>query len=440
MWTRWAAWPSTSWTVAARAVRPGWHGPGSVAEHVATRRPSLPPACARRRPGAGAGGLMLPAPRPSATPRCKRPTREPTPSWSARRTTSTSTRRASSGTSKRAPRHTAAGAALQHPAVHLYAAGREAVQALAAEPRILGIKDSWGDLPYFQSLLRSSSPGRIPRAARPRTRGDGQPAARRRRADPGPGQRGAAALVNLVKAAREQTSPVSAAARGDLGPDRDVHHRTAWSACTRRARCSGWPTTGRRAVGGRWRREIYLSHRGDPAPARPATTGGERSESYSALDGAGRQASDGFSDFTDQVDQHRPRRPARNRHRRRQDFARPASPSSDRRDQARAPTGARQFAIAHWGARRSRRRARRLANPRVPASKTNLTESHIPIRQHECGADQRDRGQVLEHHAAGAGWTKSGMMDQRYRQHLGEEQQHAEERWRPASGDRRNRV
>ena len=30
---------------------------------------------------------------------------------------------------------------------------REAVQALAAEPRILGIKDSWGDLPYFQSLL-----------------------------------------------------------------------------------------------------------------------------------------------------------------------------------------------------------------------------------------------------------------------------------------------
>jgi 4-hydroxy-tetrahydrodipicolinate synthase len=30
---------------------------------------------------------------------------------------------------------------------------REAVQALAAEPRILGVKDSWGDLPYFQSLL-----------------------------------------------------------------------------------------------------------------------------------------------------------------------------------------------------------------------------------------------------------------------------------------------
>jgi 4-hydroxy-tetrahydrodipicolinate synthase len=30
---------------------------------------------------------------------------------------------------------------------------REAVAALAAEPRILGIKDSWGDLPYFQSLL-----------------------------------------------------------------------------------------------------------------------------------------------------------------------------------------------------------------------------------------------------------------------------------------------
>ncbi len=30
---------------------------------------------------------------------------------------------------------------------------REAVQALASEPRILGVKDSWGDLPYFQSLL-----------------------------------------------------------------------------------------------------------------------------------------------------------------------------------------------------------------------------------------------------------------------------------------------
>jgi 4-hydroxy-tetrahydrodipicolinate synthase len=30
---------------------------------------------------------------------------------------------------------------------------REAVAALAAEPRILGVKDSWGDLPYFQSLL-----------------------------------------------------------------------------------------------------------------------------------------------------------------------------------------------------------------------------------------------------------------------------------------------
>lgn len=30
---------------------------------------------------------------------------------------------------------------------------REAVQALAAEPRILGVKDSWGELPYFQSLL-----------------------------------------------------------------------------------------------------------------------------------------------------------------------------------------------------------------------------------------------------------------------------------------------
>jgi 4-hydroxy-tetrahydrodipicolinate synthase len=30
---------------------------------------------------------------------------------------------------------------------------RETVQALAAEARILGVKDSWGDLPYFQSLL-----------------------------------------------------------------------------------------------------------------------------------------------------------------------------------------------------------------------------------------------------------------------------------------------
>jgi 4-hydroxy-tetrahydrodipicolinate synthase len=30
---------------------------------------------------------------------------------------------------------------------------REAVAALATEPRILGVKDSWGDLPYFQSLL-----------------------------------------------------------------------------------------------------------------------------------------------------------------------------------------------------------------------------------------------------------------------------------------------
>ncbi|MDQ6670480.1 MAG: dihydrodipicolinate synthase family protein [Chloroflexota bacterium] len=30
---------------------------------------------------------------------------------------------------------------------------REAVHALAAESRILGVKDSWGDLPYFQSLL-----------------------------------------------------------------------------------------------------------------------------------------------------------------------------------------------------------------------------------------------------------------------------------------------
>jgi 4-hydroxy-tetrahydrodipicolinate synthase len=29
----------------------------------------------------------------------------------------------------------------------------EAVAALAAEPRVLGVKDSWGDLPYFQSLL-----------------------------------------------------------------------------------------------------------------------------------------------------------------------------------------------------------------------------------------------------------------------------------------------
>jgi 4-hydroxy-tetrahydrodipicolinate synthase len=29
----------------------------------------------------------------------------------------------------------------------------ETVAALAAEPRILGVKDSWGDLPYFQSLL-----------------------------------------------------------------------------------------------------------------------------------------------------------------------------------------------------------------------------------------------------------------------------------------------
>jgi dihydrodipicolinate synthase/N-acetylneuraminate lyase len=29
----------------------------------------------------------------------------------------------------------------------------EAVQALSTEPRILGVKDSWGDLPYFQSLL-----------------------------------------------------------------------------------------------------------------------------------------------------------------------------------------------------------------------------------------------------------------------------------------------
>jgi 4-hydroxy-tetrahydrodipicolinate synthase len=30
---------------------------------------------------------------------------------------------------------------------------REAVEALASEPRVLGIKDSWGELPYFQSLL-----------------------------------------------------------------------------------------------------------------------------------------------------------------------------------------------------------------------------------------------------------------------------------------------
>jgi dihydrodipicolinate synthase/N-acetylneuraminate lyase len=30
---------------------------------------------------------------------------------------------------------------------------REAVAALADNPRILGIKDSWGDMPYFQSLL-----------------------------------------------------------------------------------------------------------------------------------------------------------------------------------------------------------------------------------------------------------------------------------------------
>jgi 4-hydroxy-tetrahydrodipicolinate synthase len=30
---------------------------------------------------------------------------------------------------------------------------RETVKALAAEPRILGVKDSWGDMPYFQSLL-----------------------------------------------------------------------------------------------------------------------------------------------------------------------------------------------------------------------------------------------------------------------------------------------
>lgn len=28
-----------------------------------------------------------------------------------------------------------------------------AIAALAAEPRVLGVKDSWGDLPYFQSLL-----------------------------------------------------------------------------------------------------------------------------------------------------------------------------------------------------------------------------------------------------------------------------------------------
>jgi 4-hydroxy-tetrahydrodipicolinate synthase len=30
---------------------------------------------------------------------------------------------------------------------------REAVLALAADPRVMGVKDSWGDLPYFQSLL-----------------------------------------------------------------------------------------------------------------------------------------------------------------------------------------------------------------------------------------------------------------------------------------------
>jgi len=30
---------------------------------------------------------------------------------------------------------------------------REAVEVLSTEPRILGVKDSWGDLPYFQSLL-----------------------------------------------------------------------------------------------------------------------------------------------------------------------------------------------------------------------------------------------------------------------------------------------
>jgi 4-hydroxy-tetrahydrodipicolinate synthase len=29
----------------------------------------------------------------------------------------------------------------------------ETVAALAAEPRVLGVKDSWGDLTYFQSLL-----------------------------------------------------------------------------------------------------------------------------------------------------------------------------------------------------------------------------------------------------------------------------------------------
>lgn len=29
----------------------------------------------------------------------------------------------------------------------------DAVETLASEPRVLGIKDSWGDLPYFQSLL-----------------------------------------------------------------------------------------------------------------------------------------------------------------------------------------------------------------------------------------------------------------------------------------------
>ena len=30
---------------------------------------------------------------------------------------------------------------------------REAVEVLSTEPRILGVKDSWGDLPYFQALL-----------------------------------------------------------------------------------------------------------------------------------------------------------------------------------------------------------------------------------------------------------------------------------------------
>src|SRR5437870_2297432 len=30
---------------------------------------------------------------------------------------------------------------------------RETVEALVAEPRVLGVKDSWGDMPYFQSLL-----------------------------------------------------------------------------------------------------------------------------------------------------------------------------------------------------------------------------------------------------------------------------------------------